>query len=186
MKVNKWTMASCSRYPFSPTCSSLLQIVFQQFLFFSSLTFFKYYPTARTLPQICSYSVTFVSKDSALSFSVAAETLNPKGLIAKNKSQSRENTKLKTLKCVSWSKMDGKSCTKSNFCTENKKTNSPFYEAAKLLVFTVATSGRRCGIMLISSKNWTFHFLGRVQSILRSLLLSLSSCEEFVPKSQSD
>ena len=45
--------------------------------------------------------------------------------------------------------MDRKSCTKSNFCTENKKTNSPFYEAAKLLVFTVATSGRRCGIMLI-------------------------------------
>ena len=26
------------------------------------------------------------------------------------------------------------------------KTNSPFNEAAKLLVFTVATSGRRCGI----------------------------------------
>ena len=76
----------------------------------------------------------------------------------KNKSQSWENTTLKTLKCVSWSKMDRKSCTKSNFCTENKKTNSPFYEAAKLLVFTVATSGRRCGIMLISSKNWTFHF----------------------------
>ena len=30
-----------------------------------------------------SYSVTFMSKDSALSFSVAAKTLNPKGLIAK-------------------------------------------------------------------------------------------------------
>ena len=45
--------------------------------------------------------------------------------------------------------MDRKSCTKSNFCTENKKTNSPFNEAAKLLVFTVATSGRRYGIILI-------------------------------------
>ena len=33
-----------------------------------------------------------------------------------------------------------------------------FNEAAKLLVFTVATSGRRHGIMLISYKNWTFHF----------------------------
>ena len=87
-------MASCSRYQFSPTCSSLLQTVFQQFLFFSSLTFFKYYPTARTLPQISSYSVTFVSIVSALSFSVVAETLNPKGLIAKNKSQSRENTEV--------------------------------------------------------------------------------------------
>ena len=32
---------------------------------------------------------------------------------------------------------------------KTRKTNSPFYEAAKLLVFTVATSGRRCGIMLI-------------------------------------
>ena len=31
-------------------------------------------------------------------------------------------------------------------------------EAAKLLVFIVATSGRRYGIMLISSKKWTFHF----------------------------
>ena len=33
--------------------------------------------------KISSYSVTFVSKDSAISFSVAANTLNPKGLIAK-------------------------------------------------------------------------------------------------------
>ena len=33
--------------------------------------------------KISSYSVTFVSKDSALSFSVAAKTLNPKGFIAK-------------------------------------------------------------------------------------------------------
>ena len=43
----------------------------------------------------------------------------------KNKSQSWENTTLKTLKCLSWSKMDRKSYTKSNFCTENKKTNWP-------------------------------------------------------------
>ena len=83
-----------------------------------------------------------MSKDSALSFSVAAKTLNPKGF----KSQSRENTRLKTLKCVSWSEMDRKSCTKSNFSNENKKTHSPFNEAAKLLVFAVATLGRRCGI----------------------------------------
>ena len=33
--------------------------------------------------KISSYSVTFVLKDSALSFLVAAKTLNPKGLIAK-------------------------------------------------------------------------------------------------------
>ena len=54
--------------------------------------------------------------------------------------------------------MDRKSCMKSNFCTENKKTNSPFNEAVKLLVFTIATRGRRYGIMLFSFKNWTFHF----------------------------
>ena len=55
IKVNKRTMASCSRSQFSPTFSSLLQawiariFVFQQFLFFSSLNFFKFYPKARTL-----------------------------------------------------------------------------------------------------------------------------------------
>ena len=39
-----------------------------------------------------SYSVTFVSKDSALSFSVAAKTLNPKGLIAKKIRVNLERT----------------------------------------------------------------------------------------------
>ena len=76
----------------------------------------------------------------------------------KNKSQSRENTTLKTLKCVSWSETDRKSCTNSNFRTQYEKTTSPFHEAANHLVSTVATSGRRCGIMLISFKNWTFRF----------------------------
>ena len=38
-------------------------------------------------------------------------------------------------------------------CTENKKTNSLFNKAAKLLVFILATSDRRWGIALTSSKN---------------------------------
>ena len=70
--------------------------------------------------------------------------------------------------------MDRKSFSTSNFCTENKKTNSPFNEAAKLLVFTVATSGRRCVALcsLVLDLNISLPvdvLLGRVQSILRSL-----------------
>ena len=72
---------------FSDICKFIksLEFHFLKFLFFSSLKFFKYHPKARTLfpLKISSYSVTFVSKDSALSFSVASKTLNPKGLIAK-------------------------------------------------------------------------------------------------------
>ena len=59
--------------------------------FYSSrlLTFSKTILKQECVPlKRSSYSVTFVLKDSALSFSVAAKTLNPKGLIAKNKSQS--------------------------------------------------------------------------------------------------
>ena len=59
--------------------------------------------------------------------------------------------------------MDRKSCTKSNFCSENKKTNSPFNEAAKLLVFTVATSGAlsiqpKIPVISVGTSNGTDHF----------------------------
>ena len=49
LKVNKWTMmASCSRSQFSPSLLQAQIFAFQQFLFFSSLKFFKYYPKSRT------------------------------------------------------------------------------------------------------------------------------------------
>ena len=98
IKVDKWTMASCLRPQFSRTCMfkfiTSLDFCFPTiFILLVSLIFqILSYSENFVRLKISSYSVTFVSKDSALSFSVASKTLNPKGLIAKKIRLNLERT----------------------------------------------------------------------------------------------